>query len=128
MSNEGHITGLPTLMAVYGARLDAESVMERLRSASYPLTDVSVYHRPKGTDQVIDATTGQVASGQALTDADITPKMLETLETVVLLHPPDDKLQAVQDALSALGPVDFLHESATLGMRRDDRRQTTDDR
>jgi len=118
MSDEGLITGLPTLMAVYSARLDAESVMERLRSASYPLADVSVYHRPKGTDQVIDATTGQVASGQALTDADITAKMQESLETVVLLHPPDDQLQAVQDALSALGPVNFLHEGATQGMRR----------
>jgi hypothetical protein len=114
-------------MAVYGTRLDAESVMERLRSASYPLADVSVYHRPKGTDQVINATTGQVASGQALTDADITPKMLETLETVVLLHPPDDKLTAVQDALSALGPVDFLYESATQGMTTDDGRRTADD-
>ncbi|HKP52677.1 MAG TPA: hypothetical protein VJ183_08485 [Chloroflexia bacterium] len=118
MSDEGLITGLPTLMAVYGTKLDAESVLEQLRSVRYPVADVSVYHRPRGTDQVIDATTGQVAAGQTLTESEVTARMLEHLETVVLLHPPDDQLRAVHDALAALGAASFLHESDTQCIRR----------
>ncbi len=112
--------GLPTLMAVYGgAKLDAESVLEGLIASGYPSADVSVYHRLMGTDQVIDATTGQIAAGQALTEEEITTKMLERMETVVLLHPPDDKLKMVHEALSALGSVNFLHESDTQCIRRE---------
>ena len=118
MATEGLIIGLPTLMAVYSAKLDAENVLDKLRAVSYPLADVSVYYKPKGTDQVIDAITGQVAAGQALTEAEVTPKMLENLQTVVLIHPPDDQLKVVHDALSALGPANFLHESDTQCLRR----------
>jgi hypothetical protein len=119
MATEGLMIGLPTLMAIYNTKLDADSVLDRLRSVSYPLADVSVYHKPRGIDQVIDATTGQVAAGQALTEAEVTPKMLESLQTVVLLHPPDDQLKAVHGALSALGPANFLHESDTQCLRRE---------
>lgn len=117
-TTEGLIRGLPTLMAVYSAKLDAGQVLEGLRAAGYPTTGVSVYHRLMGTDQVIDATTGQVAAGQALTEEEITNKMLERLETVVLLHPSDDQLKAVHSALTALGPASILHESDTQCLRR----------
>ena len=126
--SEGLIIGLPTLMAVYGAKLDAERVLEGLRAAGYPPAGVSVYHRLIGTDQVIDATTGQIAAGQSLTEEEITNKMLERLETVVLLHPPDDQLKSVHSALSALGPANFLHESDTQCLRRATGRQTIDTR
>jgi hypothetical protein len=119
MATQSLMVGLPTLMAVYDAKLDADSVLNGLRAVSYPLADVSVYHKPKGIDQVIDATTGQVAAGQALTEAEVTPKMLENLQTVVLLHPPDDQLKAVHGALSALGSANFLHESDTQCIRRE---------
>lgn len=117
MATEGLIVGLPTLMTIYDTKLDAERVLDKLRAVSYPLTDVSVYYKPRGTDQVIDAITGQVAAGQALTEAEVTPKMLENLQTIVLIHPPDDRLKAVHDALSALGPARFLHESDTQCLR-----------
>ncbi len=122
--DEGLIAGLPTLMAVYGAKLDAESVLEGLRASGYPSAGVSVYHRLMGTDQVIDAATGQVAAGQALTEEEITNKMLERLETVVLLHPPDGQLKLAHDALAALGPADFLHESDTQCLRRGGMKRT----
>ena len=118
MSDQTLSIGLPTFMAIYPAKLDAESVLERLRSVSYPLADVSVYHRLRSTDQVIDAATGQIASGQAVTEEEINSKMLERLETVVLLHPPDEQLKAVHDTLAALGPAQFLHESDTQCIRR----------
>ena len=109
------ITGLPTFMAIYPARLEAEGVLAALRAMGYPIADVSVYHRLKGTDQVIDATTGQIASGQALTEEEITPKMLDSLETAVLLHPQEAHLQAVQDALLSFGESNILYEGSTQG-------------
>lgn len=118
MDSEALIKGLPTLMAIYKAKLDRESVLEALRGARYPSADVSVYHRLKGTDQVIDAATGQVAAGQALTEEEIGARLLEHLETVVLLHPQDEQLRAIHEALSTLGPAAFLHESDTQCIRR----------
>jgi hypothetical protein len=57
---------------------------------------------------VIDATTGQVAPGQALTEGEISNKMLQHLETVVLLHPSDEQLQQMKAVLSELGTPTFL--------------------
>jgi len=118
MDSEALIKGLPTLMAVYKAKLERESVLDALRGVRYPGADVSVYHRLKGTDQVIDAATGQIAAGQAVTEEEISANMLENLETVVLIHPQDEQLRAVHEALSTLGPADFLHESDTQCIRR----------
>ncbi len=111
MKSEGLIAGLPTLMAIYKSKLEADAVRETLRAAGYPPTGVKVYLRLSGTDQVLDSATGQVASGQALTKGEITAKMLEHLETVVLLHPSSEQLQTVQAALSTLGEPIFLSDS-----------------
>ena len=110
---DGVIVGRPTLMAIYNARLDAKGVLESLRNTGYPLQDVSVYYRPKGSDQLLDATTGEVAAGQSLAQTEITAKMLENLETIVLMHPDKAHAQSIQQTLMSLGNADIKYEGSS---------------
>ncbi|MBF6614060.1 MAG: hypothetical protein IVW55_13105 [Chloroflexi bacterium] len=114
VANEGRITGKPTLMAIYPKRLAAEAVLAQLGDAGYPLADVSVYYRLGGTTEVLDAVTGQVAAGQSLNDAEITPQQRETSQTVVLLHPSQEQFGAVQTTLLKLGEADIKYSDETL--------------
>ena len=123
---EGERVGRPTLLATYDGRLDAEQILGSLRTLGYPLEDVSVYYRPDGTDQVIDATTGQVAAGQSLTDEEIERKRLEKFHTLVLMHPDGQQFPSVQEALLAIAPADIKYagethaESHLEGVQRQD--------
>ena len=72
---EGRIIGRPTMLVTYGTKLDVKAVLEAVGGVGYPLDDVSVYYRVAGTDQVIDAATGQVATGQALSPKSCAAKL-----------------------------------------------------
>ena len=111
---DGVIVGRPTLMAIYDSKLDAKGVLDTLRGTGYPLQDVSVYYRVKGTDQVLDATTGEVAAGQSLAQTEITPKMLENLDTIVLMHPDKAHAQSMQQTLKSLGNADIKYEGGSV--------------
>jgi len=111
---DGVIVGRPTLMAIYDSKLDAKGVLDTLGRAGYPLEDVSVYYRPKGGDQVLDAITGEVAAGQSLAQTEITPKMLENLDTIVLMHPDKDNAQSLQQTLKSLGNADIKYEGGSV--------------
>lgn len=128
------MVGKPTLMAVFPQRHEAPAILDSIGRLGYPLNDVSVYYRVRGTDHVVDATTGQVAAGQSLNQDEITQAMLAQAETVVLLHPPHEASQAVIGALSSLGdtPPTILYEGETDilgrlgGYTRQDETGTTD--
>ncbi|HUP27544.1 MAG TPA: hypothetical protein VM409_03840 [Chloroflexia bacterium] len=111
---DGVIVGRSTMLAIYDSKLDVNSVFESFKGAGYPLEDVSVYYRLKGGDQVIDAATGQVAAGQSLAQTELTPKMLENMDTLVLLHPDTSQAQAVQRILGSLGTADIKYESDSV--------------
>jgi hypothetical protein len=111
---DGMIVGRPTLMAIYDSKLEAKGLLDRLRGVGYPLEDVSVYYRVKGSDQVLDATTGEVAAGQSLAQTEITPKMLESLDTIVLLHPDEANAQSLQQMLKSLGNADIKYEGGSI--------------
>ncbi len=110
---DGVIVGRPTLMAIYDSKLDAKGVLDSLRGTGYPLQDVSVYYRLKGGDQVLDAITGEVAAGQSLAQTEITPKMLENLDTIVLMHPDKAHAQTLQQTLMSLGNADIKYEGGS---------------
>ncbi len=114
VANEGRIAGKPTLMAIYPKRLAAEAVLAGLGGGGYPLADISVYYRLGGTTEVLEAITGQVAAGQSLNDAEITPQQRETSQTIVLLHPSQEQFGAVQSALLKLGEADIKYSGETL--------------
>ena len=101
-------------MAIYDTKLDAMGVLNSLGGAGYPLEDVSVYYRIKGSDQVLDAATGEVASGQSLAQTEITPKMLENLDTIVLMHPSKAAAQSVQQTLMSLGNANIKYEESSV--------------
>jgi hypothetical protein len=112
-AREGEIIGKPTLMAIYAGRQDANRILDGLKSTGYPLDDVSVYYRPDGTDQVIDAITGEVAAGQSLNQKEVKDKQLQNVQTVVLLHPEQSQLQSVQQVLSSIGTADIKYSGIT---------------
>lgn len=111
---DGVIVGRPTLMAIYDSKLDAKVVFDSLGRAGYPLEDISVYYRPKGGDQVLDAITGEVAAGQSLAQTEITPKMLENLDTIVLMHPDKAHAESVRQTLMSLGNADIKYERGSV--------------
>ena len=111
---DGVIVGRPTLLAIFDSKIDAKGVLDSLRGTGYPLEDVSVYYRPKGGDQVLDAMTGQVAAGQSLAQTEVTPKMLENPDTLVLIHPKRSQAQAIQQALMTLGNADIKYEGGSV--------------
>ncbi|MDQ3928423.1 MAG: hypothetical protein M3328_04655 [Chloroflexota bacterium] len=111
--DSSRMVGKPTLMAIYPQRYEAAAILDSLGRVGYPLNDVSVYYRLKGTDHVLDATTGQVAAGQSLNQEEVTQEGLNSAETVVLLHPGSETVQAVTGALASLGEPSILYEGET---------------
>ncbi|HET6261994.1 MAG TPA: hypothetical protein VFG99_07110 [Chloroflexia bacterium] len=111
--DSSRMTGKPTLMAIYPRRYEVAAILDSIGRVGYPLHDVSVYYRVKGTDHVVDATTGQVAAGQSINQEEVTPEVLNNAETVVLLHPGADVLSAVTEALIAVGEPNILYEGET---------------
>ena len=112
--DDGRIIGKPTLLVTYTSKLDPQAILDALGGLGYPSSDISVYYRVAGTDQVLDATTGQVAAGQALSAEELRGKALEKLETLVLLHPNAEQFVAVQDALKPLGEADFKYAEQSI--------------
>ena len=110
---EGAIVGRPTLLATLAGRRDAQEILSGLGRTGYPLEDVSVYYRLGGTDQVIDAVTGQVAAGQSITQEEVTPKSLENAQTLVLMHPNAEQFRAVEQVLSGMEVVDIKYQGET---------------
>lgn len=113
-ATQGKILGRPTLLVTYTTKLDAQAVLGVIGGTGYPLDDVDVYYRVAGTDQVIDATTGQVALGQALSADELAAKALETLETLVLLHPDGEQFGVIQSALKQFGAADIKYSEETI--------------
>jgi hypothetical protein len=111
--DSGHIVGRPTLLVTFGERLDGQSVLSALGVVGYPVVDVRVYHRPEGTDQVIDAVTGKVPAGEALSRSDVS-KDAHKLETLVLMHPNAEQFVTVRGALAQFGEADYKYSEATL--------------
>ncbi len=112
-AGEGQIVGRPTLLAIFPQRLPPQDLMNGLRRIGYPMEDVAVYYRLRGTDQVVDALTGQVAAGQSITQAEIDETQLANAETLLLIHPDVGHVQAVQGMLSAMGGVDIKYSGST---------------
>ena len=110
----GHIFGKPTLLVTFGSKLDGAEVLSVLGSISYPLEDVRVYHRPTGTDQVIDAVTGEVPAGVALERDKVAGKGIQKYETLILMHPDSAQFVATQGALERFGAADYKYSEATL--------------
>ncbi|MEO8286679.1 MAG: hypothetical protein ABI670_09610 [Chloroflexota bacterium] len=111
---DGRIVGKPTLLVTYVSKIDAQAILSALGTSGYPLEDVSVYYRVAGSDQVIDAATGQVAAGQAITTEDLGSKELEKLDTLVLLHPDARQFMEVQNALKPFGDADIKYAEQTI--------------
>jgi hypothetical protein len=111
--DSSRMTGKPTLMAIYPQPCDVAAILDSIGRVGYPLNDVSVYYRVKGTDHVVDAMTGQVAAGQSINQEEVTPEVLRNAETVVLLHPGTEVLSAVTAALASLGQPNVLYEGET---------------
>src|SRR5436190_17342694 len=122
IEDDGRIVGKPTLLVTYSSKLDPQAILSAIGGVGYPLDDVSVYYRVAGTDQVIDATTGQVAAGQALSAEQVQAKALEKVDTLVLLHPDGSQFVAIQQALKPLGEADikYAEQSVAGGDSSDD--------
>ncbi|HET9495610.1 MAG TPA: hypothetical protein VFR15_15360 [Chloroflexia bacterium] len=112
--NAGKIVGKPTLLVTFTDRLDARRILDAVGALNYPLNDVSVYYRVVGTDQVIDALTGQVAAGQALSEEDTEGLDLNKVDTLVLMHPSGEQFVAVQGALNQFGEADYKYADAAV--------------
>jgi hypothetical protein len=122
--DDGRIVGKPTLLVTYSSKMEPQAILSAIGGVGYPLDDVFVYYRVAGTDQVIDATTGQVAAGQALSKEQIQAKALEKLDTLVLLHPDGAQFVAIQDALKPLGEADIKYaEQSIVGGNSDETAQ-----
>lgn len=115
---EFEIIGKPTLLAKFEGRLDAAQILDSLGRIGYPLDDVSVLFKVGGSDEVLDLTTGQPAAGQSITEKDLKPKNLSNGQTVVLLHPEPEQLDAVKQALSAVGTPDIEYAGETHAFGR----------
>jgi hypothetical protein len=113
-ADAGKIIGKPTLLVTFTDKLDAGRILDAVGGLNYPLKDVSVYYRVSGTDQVIDAVTGQVAAGQALSDEDTEGLDLNKVETLVLMHPDGEQFVAVQGVLKQFGEADYKYAERTV--------------
>jgi len=113
-ADAGKIVGLPTLLVTFSSKLDAKPIIDAVGALNYPLEDVSVYYRVVGTDQVIDAVTGLVAAGQALSEEDAKGLDLNALQTLVLMHPDGEQFIAVQGALKQFGEADYKYAERTV--------------
>lgn len=114
VETQGRIIGKPTLLVTFGSKLDAQAILDAVGGLGYPLGDVRVYYRVVGTDQVLDALTGQVAAGQALNEAELSRISAQRLETLVLMHPDGEQFVAVQGALKQFGEGDFKYAEGTV--------------
>jgi hypothetical protein len=112
-AGEGQIIGRPTLLAIFQQHLPVQDLLNRLRQIGYPMEDVAVYYRLKGTDQVIDATTGQVAAGQSITEAEIAANQLESAETLLLIHPEEEQVRSVEQMITTMGGADVKYSGRT---------------
>ena len=110
----GYIVGRPTLLVTYAVRLDGREVLSALGAVGYPVADVRVYHRLAGTDQVLDAVTGEVPAGEALTPGVLGSEEAQKLETLVLLHPDAEQFVAVKKALERFGEADYKYSEASV--------------
>jgi hypothetical protein len=113
-SASGSIFGKATLLVTFGLRLEAQAVLSALGVMGYPVSDVRIYYRPIGTDQVIDALTGQVPAGESLQLDKLRAKEAQNLETLVLMHPDAAQFVAVQEAFKPLGEADYKYAEAVV--------------
>ena len=111
MDGNQAIVGRPTFYARFDGRQAAEPIIQRLESVGYPREDVTVLLRPKGTDAVVDLTTGEPAAGQS---GDARKMDDAGSHTIVLLHPSEEQVAAVRQALEALGAGDIQYEPRTV--------------
>jgi hypothetical protein len=114
MADSGHIVGRPTLLVTFGSRLDGQALMSVLGGVGYPVVDVRIYYRPQGTDQVIDALTGEVPAGAALSREAASSHADGKLDTLLLLHPDPTQFVAVRGALAQFGEADYKYSEATV--------------
>jgi|GEM_PF-2839863 len=112
-AGEGQIIGRPTLLAIFQQHLPVQDLLNRLRQIGYPMEDVAVYYRLKGTDQVIDATTGQVAAGQSITEAELAGNQIESAETLLLIHPEEEQVRSVEQMITTMGGADVKYSGRT---------------
>lgn len=117
-AREGQIVGRPTLLAIFQQHLPPQDLMNRLREVGYPMEDVTIYYRLKGTDQVVDAITGEVAAGQSITTAEVSPAQLQSAETVLLMHPTEEYVNPIQGVLTAIGGADVKYSASTEAIGR----------
>jgi len=110
----GSIYGRSTLLVTFDARVDAQSLLAALGPLGYPVSDVRIYYRPVGTDQVIDAVTGEVPAGEALQLDKLKAKGDVQVQTLVLMHPDAAQFVAVQDAFKSLGAADYKYADAVV--------------
>ncbi len=108
------MVGRPTLLVTFSAKLDGQAVMSALGKVGYPVSDVRIYHRPVGTDQVIDALTREVPAGEALARNVTASKDGRKLDTLVLLHPDGAQFVAVKGALDQLGVADYKYSEGSV--------------
>lgn len=109
----GEIMGKATLLVTFDSKLDSAAILSALGGIQYPLNDVRVYHRPSGTDQVIDALTGEVPAGEALSRGNA-GKVPAKYETLILLHPDAAQFASVKAALDTFGAADYKYSEPTL--------------
>jgi hypothetical protein len=110
----GSISGRATLLVTFGVRLEAEAVLSALGAMGYPVSDARIYYRPVGTDQVIDALTGQVPAGESLQLSKLKARGEPEVETLVLMHPDAAQFVAVQAAFKPLGDADYKYADAVV--------------
>jgi hypothetical protein len=110
----GSIYGRSTLLVTFDARIEAQALLAALSVLGYPVSDVRIYYRPLGTDQVIDATTGEVPAGEALQLDKLKAKGELQVQTLVLMHPDAAQFVAVQGAFKPLGVADYKYADAVV--------------
>ena len=110
----GSIYGRSTLLVTFDVRVDAQALLAALGVLGYPVSDVRIYYRPVGTDQVIDAITGEVPAGEALQLDKLKAKGDLQVQTLVLMHPDAAQFVAVQGAFKPLGVADYKYADAVV--------------
>lgn len=110
----GSIYGRSTLLVTFDGRVDAQALLAALDVLGYPVSDVRIYYRPVGTDQVIDAVTGEVPAGEALHLDKLKTKGELQVQTLVLMHPDAAQFVAVQGAFKPLGEADYKYADAVV--------------
>jgi hypothetical protein len=110
----GSIYGKSTLLVTFATRIQPQALLSALSPLGYPVSDVRIYFRPVGTDQVIDALTGEVPAGEALQLDKLKQDGEPQVETLVLMHPDGAQFVAVQEAFKPLGQADYKYADAVI--------------